>query len=86
MLALEIDKVDRVTDQPQYNPGLVHDKQYARCCRDWLLALRSRSLASHHRSQGTLEQKSKEISIMNATPFLRSFCSENDELTPTKMQ
>ena len=56
MLELEIDKVDRAADQPQYSPDLAHDRRCVRSYPDWSLALQNRSLASHHHSLGMLKR------------------------------
>jgi hypothetical protein len=61
MLELEIDMVDRVINQPQYNQDHVHDKQHVMNYQDLLLELQTQSPVSHHHNPDMLK---KEVNIL----------------------
>ncbi len=57
MLELEIDMVDRVINQQQYNQDHVHDKQYVMNYQDLLLELQNQLQVSHHHNPDMLNKE-----------------------------
>ena len=76
MLELEIDMVDRVINQQQYNQDHVHDRQYEKNYQNSLLELRNQWPVNRHHNQDRLELKNNNENWKDQTSI---------ESTPTKM-